>query len=492
MITLKNLTFGYADKLIFDKLSATLDSSWKMVLVGKNGRGKTTFLKLLSGELKGAGQICSDQSVRYFPQKINDKTLLTKYILEELYEAKEWEIKREMNVLGLSEAILWQPFDTLSGGEQTKVLLIGLFLNDTYFPLIDEPTNHLDMASRKQIANYLKQQKSGYIVTSHDRQFLEDIGDHLLAIERNDIQLLTTSYSGYELDKKRRDAFEWSQNSKLKSEISRLKKSAKAKSDWSQNREKEKSGNPKEKGSGSVLDKGFIGARAARQMKKAKGLSQRMDKDINEKAKLLKNIEKVDQLTMCYTPTHHHRIIDEADVELKNFDRTLFNPINIQLNRGEVIAITGENGVGKSILLTYLYQLAINKGIQVSYLSQIDDDNQGDLQTFSESYQLDYPEFLNNLRKLGVERHVFQQKIEDMSLGQQKKVSLAKSLSETAILYIWDEPLNYLDIDNQQQLVTLVKSIKPTMIVVEHDARFISEVADNIIVLEPTKNQENK
>lgn len=492
MITLKNLTFGYADKLIFDQLSATLDSSWKMVLVGKNGRGKTTLMKLLSGELKGSGQIWSDQLFRYFPQKINDKTQLTQYILDELYEAKAWEIKREMTVLGLSETILWQPFDTLSGGEQTKVLLIGLFLNDAYFPLIDEPTNHLDIASRKQIANYLKQQKSGYIVTSHDRQFLEDVGDHLLAIERNDIQLLTTTYSGYEADKKRRDAFEWSQNSKLKSEISRLKKSAKAKADWSQDREKEKSGNPKAKGSGSVLDKGFIGARAARQMKKAKGLSQRMDKDIKEKAKLLKNIEKVDPLTMCYTPTHHHTVIDEADIQLNHFDRTLFNPINIQLNRGEVIAITGENGIGKSLLLTYMYQLAINKGLKVSYLSQIDDDNQGDLYAFSEKYQLDYTEFLNNLRKLGVERHVFQQNIEEMSLGQQKKVALAKSLSESATVYIWDEPLNYLDIDNQHQLVTLLKSIKPTMLVVEHDARFISEVADDIIILEPTKNQENK
>lgn len=492
MITLKNLTFGYADKLIFDDLSATLDSSWKMVLVGKNGRGKTTLMKLLTGELSGAGQIDSDQSFIYFPQKINDTTQLTQYVLDELYAANEWEIRREMNILGLSETILWQPFDTLSGGEQTKVLLIGLFLNDAYFPLIDEPTNHLDMASRKQVANYLKQQKSGYIVTSHDRRFLEDVGDHLLAIERNDIQLLKTTYSGYELDKKRRDDFEWSQNSKLKSEISRLKQSSTTKADWSQHREKEKSGNPKEKGSGGILDKGFIGARAARQMKKAKGLRQRMDKEINAKALLLKNIEKVDQLTMCYIPTHHHRLIDEADIQLNRYDRTLFNPINIQLKQGEVIAITGENGIGKSLLIKHIYQIAIKKNLQVSYLSQIEEDNQGDLLSFSEKYQLDYRVFLNNLRKLGMERHVFQQKIEHMSLGQQKKVALAKSLSEPATLYIWDEPLNYLDVDNQYQLEALLKLIKPTMIIVEHDAEFIGEVADQIIELEHRKNQENK
>ena len=85
-----------------------------------------------------------------------------------------------------------------------------------------------------------------------------------------------------------------------------------------------------------------------------------------------------------------------------------------------------------------------------------------------------------------MERHVFQQKIEDMSLGQQKKVALAKSLSESATLYIWDEPLNYLDVDNQQQLEALLKLVSPTMILVEHDVSFLNEVADQIIALEPT------
>lgn len=114
MITLKHLTFGYADTLIFDDLSATFDSSRQMVLVGRNGRGKTTFMNLFMGKLKGAGVIESDRSFIYFPQKIHDKTLLTKYILDDLYDAQLWEIRREMHVLGLSENILWQPFDTLS------------------------------------------------------------------------------------------------------------------------------------------------------------------------------------------------------------------------------------------------------------------------------------------------------------------------------------------------------------------------------------------
>lgn len=244
----------------------------------------------------------------------------------------------------------------------------------------------------------------------------------MLAIERNDIQLLTTIYSRYELDKKRRDDFELSQNSKLKSEINRLKQSAKVKADWSQNREKEKSGNRKEKGSGSVLDKGFIGARAARQMKKAKGLIRRMDKEIDKKTQLLKNIEKVDQLTMCYEPTHHQMLLDEDKLMITIDNYTLFQPIDIKLHRGEVIAITGKNDVGKSLLIKQINQSAKAKGLKVSYLSQLYDDNQGDLLSFSDKHQLNYPDFLSNLRKLGMERHVFQHQIEQMSLGQQKKL----------------------------------------------------------------------
>ena len=162
MITLKDVTFGYAEKNIFENLSVTFDSSWKLALVGRNGRGKTTLMKLLLGDLPFSGQIHSDKLIAYFPQQVTDKSLLTKFVLDELYRFEDWQIQRELNLLGLSEATLWRPFETLSGGEQTKVLLAGLFLDTDHFALIDEPTTHLDQASREHIAKYLKGKKTGY------------------------------------------------------------------------------------------------------------------------------------------------------------------------------------------------------------------------------------------------------------------------------------------------------------------------------------------
>lgn len=489
MIELKHVTFGYDEQTIFEDVSVTLDESWKLALVGRNGRGKTTLMKLLLGDLAFSGRIHSDRTFLYFPQSVSNKSQLTKFVLDDLYDAEDWQIQRELNLLGLSEDILWRPFETLSGGEQTKVLLAGLFLDDSNFPLIDEPTNHLDAASRAKIAKYLQDKKTGYIVSSHDRQFLDEVSDHLLAIERNGLELLATDFSTYEAQKKQRDAFEWSENDKLKSEIGRLKQTSRDKAEWSRGREKDKYGDPRKKGSGGVFDTGFIGARAARTMKKSKVLERRMEKDIVEKEKLLKNLEKVDALSMRYQPTHHKLLLDEENLTVVFDDHALFSPISIQQKAGQITAITGKNGIGKSQLLRQLTKIAEAKHLSISYVRQIYEDNQGDLKSFSDKHQLDYTAFLNNLRKLGMEREVFTKKIEQMSKGQQKKVELAKSLSESAELFIWDEPLNYLDVFNHEQIETLLKTVKPALIVVEHDATFVKNVADVRIDLQETDDK---
>lgn len=484
LINLKQVTFGYDHQTIFDQVSVTFDASWKLALVGRNGRGKTTLLKLLLGSLPYAGQIQSEVQFLYFPQVISDKSLLTQFILEELYDAEAWQIKRELNLLAVPEDVLWRPFETLSGGEQTKVLLAGLFLNDGYFPLIDEPTNHLDAASRAQIASYLKKRRSGYIVVSHDREFLDEVSDHVLALERHHIELLTGNYSTYEHEKQLCDGYEWAQNDRLKSEIGRLKQTARDKAEWSRDRERDKYGDPHKKGSGAIGDTGFIGARAARQMKKAKVLQQRMQSEIAEKEKLLKNIEKVDALDLTYVPTHRKILLDEAKLSVSFDGQPLFKPIRLQQTAGQITAITGKNGSGKSQLLKKLITIAEDKHLTLSCVRQTYEDNQGDLKTFAQAHQLDYSKFLNQLRKLGMPRDVLNQKIEHMSMGQQKKVELAKSLTQPAELFIWDEPLNYLDIFNHEQIETLLKTVHPAVILVEHDRHFINQIADQVIEME--------
>lgn len=141
LINISHLSFSYPESLtpVFEDLSLKLDTNWRLGLIGRNGRGKTTFLKLLMGEESHSGTISCPAECIYFPQTPSDPTLLSRDVLAELYPlAEDWQFRRELNLLKLdADDIFWRPFSTLSGGEQTKVLLAGLFLDDAALPLID-------------------------------------------------------------------------------------------------------------------------------------------------------------------------------------------------------------------------------------------------------------------------------------------------------------------------------------------------------------------
>ncbi|WP_288647042.1 ATP-binding cassette domain-containing protein, partial [uncultured Lactobacillus sp.] len=153
----------------------------------------------------------------------------------------------------------------------------------------------------------------------------------------------------------------------------------------------------------------------------------------------------------------------------------------------------GKNGSGKSTLVKYLLGISQNliakgnyeliESLKISYLPQEFVMYSGSLKDFAKKYHLSYEALLSNLKKMGFARADFTTRIEKMSMGQQKRVALAKSLTEPANLYLWDEPANYLDIFNQDQLITLLKSVKPAMLLIEHDPYFIKSVADQQIKL---------
>ena len=160
-IKIKNLSFRYenSSEQIFTNLNLDLDSSWKLGLVGRNGKGKTTFLNLITKKLKGNGQIQTRLDFIYFPLHVRNPKNITFFELQDQINVEQWKLEKELNQMKVDPNLIWQPFETLSGGEKTKVLLALSFTQENSFPLIDEPTNHLDEASRKQISEYLKQQK---------------------------------------------------------------------------------------------------------------------------------------------------------------------------------------------------------------------------------------------------------------------------------------------------------------------------------------------
>ena len=133
MIKVENLTFSYPSSydMIFENVNFQIDTDWKLGFIGRNGRGKTTFLNLLQGKYTYQGKIHAPVQFEYFPYTIADKNKMTTELLQEICPlSEEWEIMRELSYLDLEDDVLWRPFDTLSNGEQTKVLLAALFLNE--------------------------------------------------------------------------------------------------------------------------------------------------------------------------------------------------------------------------------------------------------------------------------------------------------------------------------------------------------------------------
>ncbi|CCI85683.1 ABC superfamily ATP binding cassette transporter [Lactobacillus pasteurii DSM 23907 = CRBIP 24.76] len=501
-IKINNLTFRYddSDQDIFKDLSLNLDSSWKLGLVGRNGRGKTTFLKLLLNKLHGTGEIQTNLQFSYFPLKVEDEDNITLFALQELVEVEEWKLKRELNLMKVDPDIIWQPFSTLSGGEKTKVLLALSFTDEDSFPLIDEPTNHLDEAAREQVEQYLQNHKQGYIVVSHDRSFLNQTTDHILAIENGEIHLYQGNFEQYEDTKEKRDNFNQAKNAKLKGEIGRLSASKSNFKNWSNVIEGRKHIGQKTQGEinrRTQLDKGFIGHQSEKMMRKAKNAEKRIDRDIEEKQGLMTNIEEIPDLTMNFQADYHRDLItiNHLDLAISQGPKILHD-LNLTVNNQGIIALEGENGAGKTSFFKYLLEQGqfeedgeIQKveNLKISYLPQEFTIYSGHLADFAQKEQVDYEKLLNNLKKMGFPRSSFNTKIEDMSMGQQKRVALAKSLAQEANLYLWDEPANYLDVFNQDQLIKLLKEVKPAMILIEHDRYFVDQVADQKIFLKKSQ-----
>ena len=288
-INISNLTFAYEGSYdnIFENASFQINTDWKTGFIGRNGRGKTTFLNLLMGKYKYSGTISSSADFEYFPFDIPDDDVDTIDIAEFIFSDFEyWKLSREINLLGMSDDILYRPFSTLSGGEKTKFQLAVLFLKESNFLLIDEPTNHLDAEGRETVAKYLSQKK-GFILVSHDRAFLDKCVDHIISINKTNIEIQKGNFSSWLLNKEQRDNFELAKNEKLKKDIKRLSQSAQRTAKWSDKVEKTKCGT---KNSGLRPDRGFIGHKSAKMMKRSKSIVSRKESAIEEKAGLLKNV----------------------------------------------------------------------------------------------------------------------------------------------------------------------------------------------------------
>ena len=486
LIQVSNLSFAYEGSYdnIFENVSFQIDTNWRLGFIGRNGRGKTTFLNLLMGKYPYHGSISAAVSFSYFPYLVSDKSMLAIHAVDEICSDYEyWQLQREMNLLQLDEDVLYRPFQTLSNGEQTKLMLAVLFLKENNFLLIDEPTNHLDIKGRELVSRYLNSKK-GFILVSHDRSFLDGCVDHILSINKANIEVCRGNFSTWNENTQRRNHFELAENKKLKREIRRLEETAKEKAAWSNRAESTKIGD-------HVFDRGYVGHKAEKMMARSKSIEKRRQSAIDEKSALLKNIERNDTLKIFQTPYPKKQLVSLRDVAICYHEAPVCKGITFEIRQGDRIALQGANGSGKSSIIKLICgediphtgEIHVGAGLNISYVSQDTSHLQGTLSDFARESGIDESLFLAMLTKLDVPKEQTDKNLAALSAGQKKKVLLARSICQPAHLHIWDEPLNYIDIISRMQLEELLLTYQPTILFVEHDKSFCDNIATKTIRL---------
>lgn len=511
-INVCNLTFAYEGSFdyVFENVSFSIDTNWKLGFIGRNGKGKTTFLNLLLGKYDYKGSISKGTVYDYFPYKISDEDMSKN--AAELMEnwkpgVESWRVMCELTKLGIDAEILYRPFSTLSFGERTKVMLAVLFSSENDFLLIDEPTNHLDKDAREIIKKYLASKK-GFILVSHDRDFLDACIDHVLVLNRVGIEVQTGNFSSWWTNKERADINARAENEKHLKEIHKLKAAADRSRHWADKNEASKIGFDPIREHDRFLDtRAYIGAKTKKMQSRVKSYENRIMNEIEEKEGLLNDIEEITDLKLIPLSHHKDRLISCRDFSLryKDADSPVIKDFTFELMQGERVFLDGNNGCGKSSLIksflaqnqsqqnSLLYHLqdcelqfetkgdlSLASGLTISYINQDTSYLCGTLKEYAKENDLDYTLLLSLLRQLDFSRVQFEKDMKEFSQGQKKKVLIASSLLTPAHLYIWDEPLNYIDVFSRMQIEKLLLAYKPTMLIVEHDVRFKEKIATKI------------
>ena len=313
--------------------------------------------------------------------------------------------------------------------------------------------------------------------------------DHVLVLERNQITVMQGNFTGWQEQKKRRDLYEQAEKRKLRREISHLREASRQTGEWSEAVERTKTGT---RIGGLRPDRGAIGHKAAKMMKRAKSTQRRMEAAAEEKEGLLKNLETPEELKLFPLAYHKERLVQAEGLSLFYGERQVCRPLDFELLQGTQTAYKGGNGCGKSTVLKQILgadlrmegKLFVASGLEISYVPQDVGCLSGSLSEFAKERGLPEHLFLALLRKLDFSRVQFEKDMSCLSQGQKKKAVLAASLLTRAHLYIWDEPLNYIDIFSRMQLAELIRTYRPSMLLVEHDRSFLEEIgAEEVEIL---------
>lgn len=507
LISFQQVTFSYKDVPILSNVEFSLHENERVGLIGGNGEGKTTLLRILLGELSpDAGSVFRKNGLKigYLEQSGGLESIATVYsAMEEVFEedqrlvakleaaqckigeadeneqrilASEIEsltkritardsyhfdvkIRTVLNGMGF-ENNYDQSVSTMSGGEKTRLKLCRLLLEEPELLILDEPTNHLDIKTLFWLEDYLVSYKGALLIVSHDRYFLDRLTTKTLELERGNVLSFKGNYSRYKILKSELLERQWKEYEKQQEEIARLQ---------------------------DYVDRNIVRATTA------KSALSRVNK--------LEHMERIDRpvpppapprFRFTYEESPYERVVETDGFPLAVEGKTLIDHVNFTLLRGEKCALTGENGTGKSTLLKRLLtadeHVRHAKFTKIAYYDQENadlDPEERVIDAFWGKYSLlTQTEARKILAQAGITAEDIEKKVKELSGGMRAKLEIAILEGRHGNVLFLDEPTNHLDLMAREALESALKEYDGTILFVSHDRRFIEAIAGKIALIE--------
>ena len=461
MISGKNLTKKFDDRILFSNVDFKLSGKKKIGLVGRNGCGKSTLFKMIMGEEDiTSGSISKvGEKIGYIPQEFDFPDEMVGIYLEEVLD-NSWEyykIEKLAKQLQFTHFDPYQNLNTLSEGQKMKVKLMELMLQDPTILLIDEPTNHLDIEGIEWFEKYVKTLQIPVLMISHDRQFLNNVVDEIWEIEREGLIRYVGNYDNYK-EEKLKLIDKWNEEFKAqerkRAQLERLLENVRKIGD---------------------------GHKRSRAVSSAKTRIARLDKDKKEKyeKKVMKNVK-------MYTEVHSSKLMLRLTDLTKYYGKTkVFENLNLEIRGGEKVWLFGPNGAGKSTLVKIVMgletptagEVKVGENIKIGYFSQIQErikSRKNIKDEFIDRTNCFYGAVGNYLSKfLFSEKDITEKLVSQLSPGERARFEFAIFSFKDYDLLILDEPDNHLDIETKEVLEQSLRDYKGTILLVSHDRYFV-------------------
>lgn len=514
ILSVQNISKAFLEKDILKQVNFHIEDTSKTAIVGINGAGKSTLLKIIVGELEpdeGQVVLAKDKKIGYLSQHQDFDSTCT--IFEEMLKIKQHILDMETQMrqmefdmktlsgealdtlmkrysdlshqyerengyayhsecvgvlkgLGFCEDDFKKTISTLSGGQKTRVALGRLLLLNPDLIILDEPTNHLDMASISWLESYLTNYKGAVLIVSHDRYFLDKIADQIVELDGGRAMSFSGNYTAYA----------------AKKEIIRI---SERNAYLNQQREI--------KHQEEVIDK-LKSFNREKSIKRAESREKMLDK----MERIEKPTEVRDDMRITLSPriTSGNDVLSIIDFAKSYGELTLFKNVNIDIKRGEHVAIIGKNGTGKTTLLKILNGLEsqdmgefkLGAKVEIGYYDQEHHVLSMEKTLFdeiSDSYpNLTNTEIRNCLAAFLITGDDVFKRVGDISGGERGRISLAKLMLSNANFLILDEPTNHLDITSKEILEDALNAYEGTVLYVSHDRYFVNKTATRILNLE--------